>query len=203
MNDSNITVGKKLRRLREERGYSQREMAELAGLSTNAISLIERDVNSPSVATLQSLARALNVRMTVFFEKSITQHIIVARSGERPHLNGRGTRIETAGQSLRQQEIEPFIVTLEPGSGSGERQVVHAGHEFVHVLEGSLEYTIDNVIYRLESDDSLLFEARLPHRWRNPGGLPARFLLLLQSPFEVDETIDQHFTEYPSLSFLG
>ena len=56
------SVGNKLRTVREERRLSQRELAQRAGVSTNAISLIERDENSPSVSIVQSLAGALNAR---------------------------------------------------------------------------------------------------------------------------------------------
>ena len=62
MIESNFTVGSRLRDLRKERQLSQRELADLAGLSPNAISLIERDEQSPSVATLQRLAAALALR---------------------------------------------------------------------------------------------------------------------------------------------
>ena len=64
-----FSLGDKLRHLRSERNISQRDLARLAGLSPNSISLIERDETSPSVATLQSLASALNIRMSYFFEE--------------------------------------------------------------------------------------------------------------------------------------
>ena len=64
-----FSLGDKLRHLRSERNISQRDLARLAGLSPNSISLIERDETSPSVATLQSLATALNIRMSYFFEE--------------------------------------------------------------------------------------------------------------------------------------
>ena len=70
------SVGKKLRKIREERGFSQRELAQLAGISTNAISLIERDENSPSVATLQNLATALNVKMSYFFDDHVPVQVL-------------------------------------------------------------------------------------------------------------------------------
>ena len=67
--ENTFSVGEKLRQLRSERNISQRDLAKLAGLSPNSISLIERDETSPSVATLQSLATALNIRMSYFFEE--------------------------------------------------------------------------------------------------------------------------------------
>lgn len=62
-----ISLGDRLRQLRAERRLSQRDLAQLAGISTNSISLIEREEISPSVSTLQSLARALNVKVSYFF----------------------------------------------------------------------------------------------------------------------------------------
>ena len=53
--EGTFSLGKKLRQLRNERNISQRDLARMAGLSPNSISLIERDETSPSVATLQSL----------------------------------------------------------------------------------------------------------------------------------------------------
>jgi quercetin dioxygenase-like cupin family protein len=57
---------------------------------------------------------------------------------------------------------------LAPHTSSGKRQVIHAGHEFVYCLKGRLEYLIDGNIYQVEAGDFLLFEANLPHIWRNP-----------------------------------
>ena len=64
MEAEHATLGNRLKRIRSERGFSQRELAERAGISANAISLIERNENSPSVATLQSLATALGVKIS-------------------------------------------------------------------------------------------------------------------------------------------
>ena len=78
------SVGNKLRVIREERGLSQRELAQRAGISTNAISLIERDENSPSVSTLQNLAGALNIRMSYFFDDHEPTQVLHVKADSRP-----------------------------------------------------------------------------------------------------------------------
>lgn len=75
--------------------------------------------------------------------------------------------------------MEPFLVTLEPNSGSGERQVVHTGHELVYCLSGRVEYLIHGQIYSLEPGDILLLEVHLPHLWRNVTDEDASILLIL------------------------
>ena len=142
--DGTFSLGEKLRQLRSERNISQRDLAHLAGLSPNSISLIERDETSPSVSTLQSLATALNIRMSYFFEEETPTSILHIKSGARPKIESEGVTIEGMGKTLPFQELEPFSITLESHAGSGgERQVVHSGHEFVYCLHGKIEYVID------------------------------------------------------------
>lgn len=197
------SLGAKLRAIRGERGLSQRELAQRSGLSANAISLIERDENSPSVSTLQSLASALNVKMGYFFEDEEPASVLIARPSGRPAIESRGVKIEGSGGRLRRQEIEPFLVTLAPHSESGDRQVVHTGHEFVYCQKGKVEYIIDGAVYHLTAGDFMIFEAHLPHIWRNTTNHEAEFLLVLQTPGESDEPVQRHFSSYPSLTHLG
>ena len=202
--EKTFSLGERLRQLRTERNISQRDLARLANLSPNSISLIERDETSPSVATLQSLASALNVRMSYFFEEETPSSVLLLKAGSRPRIENAGVVIEGMGQTLPSQELEPFLVTLEPKAGSGgERQVVHSGHEFVYCLEGRIEYVIDGNIHLMEKGDILIFEANLPHLWRNPFDEQAMFVLLLQTPNASKEPIQRHFSSHPSVKHIG
>lgn len=202
MDSKTYSLGGKLRQIRSERGLSQRELAERAGISANAISLIERNENSPSVATLQSLAAALDVKISFFFEEERPGEVLFVPSGQRPELNSDGVRIEAFGGKLQDQEMEPFLVHLEVGAGSGRQPVIHSGHELVHCLVGEVDYEIDGELYRLTAGDMLLFQAHLPHSWVNPGDTPATFFLVLQTPGEARESIQRHFSRYPSLTHI-
>jgi transcriptional regulator with XRE-family HTH domain len=203
MSDTEFALGARLRGLRKERELSQRELADLAGLSPNAISLIERDEISPSVATLQRLAGALGVKTSYFFEGATVARILHFRPNQRPAIRGAGLTIEGLGARLDGQQMEPFFITLTPHADMGTGHVVHAGHEFVCCLAGRLCYEIDGVPYLLEPGDFLLFEAELPHRWGNPGDEEARLVLVLQAPDDVQEPTRRHFSDYPSVTHLG
>jgi transcriptional regulator with XRE-family HTH domain len=198
-----FSLGSKLRTLRKERDLTQRELASQAGISANAVSLIERDEISPSVATLQRLATSLNVKMSYFFDEDGQTDVVHIRASERPFIESKGVTIESIGQRLRGQELEPFFISLAPNSESGRRHVIHSGHEFVYCVRGRVEYEIDGQIYLLNEGDFLLFEAQLPHHWRNPTGEKAELLLILQTPNESDESVRRHFSSYPSLTHIG
>lgn len=172
-------VGLQLRALRQKRGLSLRTLAELCDLSPNTISLIERGDSSPSVSTLHRLATALDVHITAFFEERVEPvHAVLTRATERRRSGNAYVLLESLGTGLEEKSIEPFLVTMEPGADSGQQPIVHTGQEMVYCLQGEVEYEVAAQPYRLAVGDTLLFEAHLPHRWRNPGGSPATFLLV-------------------------
>lgn len=197
-----MSVGERLRILRTERNLSQRALAQLAGISSNSVGLIERDEISPSITTIQNLATALRVRVSYFFEDETEQNILHVKSNQRSEIDIQGVKIESIGSRIHAQEVEPFLVHLAPHISSGERQVIHAGHEVVYCMKGKLEYLIDGTIYQVEEGDFLLFEASLPHLWRNPFDETAEFLLILQTPGATLEPVKRHFDKYPSITHI-
>ena len=62
-------VAQNLRRIRRERGLSQEELADLAGLNRNYVGMIEREENAPTVDALEQLSEALNVDPVSFFRR--------------------------------------------------------------------------------------------------------------------------------------
>ena len=187
-------VGDNIRVLRLKRHLSLREVAAQSTLSINTLSLIENGKSSPSVSTLQLLARALEVPITAFFESEPAQKRVVYTHHERrPQADIAATRMENLGKDLAGNAVQPFEVTLEPGSGSGPPMIVHSGHEFAYCLSGTITYCIDEIDYPLGPGDSLVFEAHLPHRWENTGEGEAKMVLVLIPADRRDETGGTHF----------
>jgi transcriptional regulator with XRE-family HTH domain len=184
-------VGSRIRALREARGLSLRALADQCRLSVNAISLIERGENSPTVSSLHLLAGALGVPITEFFQEVEEQSAVyVARGGRLGH-NKNGILMESLGIGLRNQQLEPFLISVEPGAGSDE-SVTHPGQEFVHCLEGEVEYHVDDELYRLKPGDSLLLEATSPHFFLNTAAVRATFLVIFQATGNADIGRQRH-----------
>jgi transcriptional regulator with XRE-family HTH domain/predicted Fe-Mo cluster-binding NifX family protein len=188
-----MLVARQLRMIRNQRGLSLRVLAELSGLNINTLSLIENGKSSPSVSTLQQLAIALGVPISSFFAaEPVEKQVVYTPAAERPQADFGSTQMENLARNLAGNSIQPFIVTLKPGMGSGDRLIVHTGHEFVYCLEGSLRYQIGNEEFLLHAGDSLVFEAHLSHCWENTGEEPSRFLLILCPADERDEAGSRH-----------
>ena len=188
-------VGRRLRELRTRRGYSLRVLAERSGLNVNTLSLIENGKTSPSVGTLQQLALALGVPISAFFASDpVEKKVVFTPASQRPQASFGSTRMQNLGQDLAGSAVQPFVVTLNPGMGSGERMILHSGHEFVYCLAGVVHYCIDRGEYFLTPGDSLVFEAHLPHRWENTGLDAAQILLIFYPADAREEAGARHFS---------
>ncbi|MFC1696198.1 cupin domain-containing protein [Pseudomonadota bacterium] len=192
--DNKLAVGQRIRELRKERGLSLRALAELSRLSTNAISLIERGDNSPTVSSLHSLANALDVPITAFFEQQGEEQVIHLKQDRRPTSETAGVRMENLGSGLPSQQIEPFLMTIAPGGSSTSSQITHSGEEFVYVLEGDLTCLIVEREYHLEKGDSLLFVASQPHVYQNRSLETTQILIIFQ-PMVGQVMAHQHYLE--------
>jgi transcriptional regulator with XRE-family HTH domain len=179
-NAVSVNVGFRLRELREARKISMRGLATKSGLSANALSMIERGRNSPSVSTLYKLAEALGIPITEFFgPPAVKNDVILIKADERTRIPLTRGVWEGLGGEKFSGRVEPFIMTLESGATSGQHMMIHTGDEFVLCLRGRLEYLIEKQLIELEAGDSLLFAAHHNHRWRNTGNTVTNVLIVL------------------------
>jgi len=182
-----VDVGVRLREMRQERNKSMRALARDSGLSTNALSMIERGLTSPSVSTLYKLADALEVPITAFFRsQQERQNIVYKKSNNRQQISFPLGLWEGLGGEAFDGRVEPFLITLEAGASSGEFGMNHSGHEFVMCIQGKIEYEVEDRAYILEPMDTLLFAAHLRHRWRNVADTPSIAVFVL-SGYEKHE----------------
>ncbi len=189
-----VLVGRKLRELRNGKGLSLRALADLSGLNVNTLSLVENGKSSPSVSTLQQLALALDVPIATFFESDPSiMKAVYTPVEQRPTAAFGSTLMQNLGKDLAGSAVQPFVVSLQSGMGSGDQVIVHTGHEFVYVLSGSIHYQVGEVEYQLKAGDSLVFEAHLPHRWENDSESTAEILLILYPADKREEPGGRHF----------
>jgi transcriptional regulator with XRE-family HTH domain len=176
------SLGNRLRELRRQQGLSLRSLAEKSGLSANTLSLIENGKTSPSVATLQQIALALNVPITAFFE--VDNHhepVIHTRASERSGKPFTQGMIEELGQGIGEEGFQPMVVTFDPQTSSGPQPLTHDGSEFIFCLTGKVIYNIIGEEYVLEPGDTLLFSSGMPHAWHNPSDDKAKVIIVMSS----------------------
>jgi transcriptional regulator with XRE-family HTH domain len=185
-NKNEPNVGLRLRFLREQKGLSLRALAERCRLSINAISQIERGENSPTVSSLHRLAIGLDVPITDFFQEENLQTMILVKRDQGLRAQSNGVVMESLGIGLSNQQVEPFRMKIEPGIGNINDPISHSGEEFVHCLDGVVEYFVDDRVVRLEQGDSLLFNALHRHAYFNSSQHPATILIVFQASRDFD-----------------
>ncbi len=177
-------IGAQVRALRKRQDMTVAELAGQAGLSAGMLSKVENGAISPSLATLQSLALALNVPLTNFFADFEQKHDIThVRAGEGLVIERRGTKSGHQYQLLGHSfpgdfAYEPYLVTLSKGAESYPN-FRHEGMEFIYILEGEVGYRHGNKIYPLKPGDSLFFNAQSAHGPEELRKLPLKFLSII------------------------
>lgn len=189
---SETLVGARLHTLRHEQGLSIRTLAAKCGVSANTLSLIENDRTSPSVHTLQLLARGLGLPLVAFFEEERPGYgLVFQQQGQRPRMRFANGTLEKLGEGLPPLGAEPILVTLDP-SRAEVKDISHIGREFIYCLEGEATCVVAGRDYHLSPGDSLLFDARAAHHWLNAHPAPSK-LLVLFCPMEArDQPAERH-----------
>ena len=185
------SIGREIRLYRKKIGLNLAELAKLAGLSTGMLSKIETGNTSPSLGTLQSLSKALNVPITGFFRKFEEERdASFVQAGQGLKIERRGSRTghqyQLLGHSLgKSTTVEPYLITLNE-----ESEVFplfqHPGMEYIYMLEGEVVYTHGDKSYHLKPGDSLLFDADASHGPEKLVKLPIRFLSIMVSNRSTD-----------------
>jgi len=163
-------IGKKLKATRLKNDMTIQELAESSRVSSNMISRIERGLTIPSVEILMKLANSFGMSINYFVEEAEKGSTVVHTrrgEGEPIFFFEDKHQITSLTQGIRDPSFAVFYDTLEKNCDSGEGGMVHTGEEFALVLDGRLEFVIEEQPYLLEKGDSIVFKASMPHRWKN------------------------------------
>ena len=178
-----LELGTRIRSLRQARRLTLRDVAERAGVTESFLSQVERDVTSPSIATVQRIARALDLSIAQLFSEDGDSGRVVRRDARRrvayPGL-GAVDEFLTSNMAGRLQVI---MSTIEPGGGSGVEPYTHdSDEEVVVVLAGVLDLWVGDEHHVLGEGDAITFPSRLPHWNANHGDGPVTLLFCLTPP---------------------
>ena len=178
-----VDLGARIRALRLARGATLRQLAAQAGVTESFLSQVERGVASPSIASVQRIARALGQSIAELFAADETAGSVVrVKDRRRVVYQGLGAVDEFLTRAT-DGRLQVIMSTIEPGGGTGDEAYTHdSDEEVVVVLEGTLDLWVGQEHYRLETGDALTHASRIPHRNTNPGPGVARVLFCITPP---------------------
>ena len=166
-----MKIGNRLKELRIQKGLTQEELAGRAELSKGFISQLERDLTSPSIATLIDILQCLGTTINEFFseetEEQVVFHFDDYFEKTDPEL---GNKTEWIIPNAQKNLMEPIRLTLGP-NGSTYRDVPHEGEEFGYVIRGSIRVHIGKRAYTAKKGESFYFTPHSEHYLEaGPGG---------------------------------
>jgi transcriptional regulator with XRE-family HTH domain len=179
-------IGPKIRTLRKQSGLSLQQLAERSDVSAAAIHKIEQSGMVPTITTLLKVAGALGRPVAYFVDEAeaTSDPTVFTKDGDQRPIYTSHSGIDLAGISGTYGRffLAGARATVEPGASSGDKPLEHPGEELVYLLEGELEFTVNEQVFRLKPADSLHFRTVQQHSWRNPGKVCATALWMALRP---------------------
>jgi transcriptional regulator with XRE-family HTH domain len=180
-------IGTEVRRLRKSLDLTVAELGAAAGISAGMLSKIENGAISPSLATLDALASALNVPISqLFAETEERRDCSFVKAGSGVRIERRGTKAghlyDLLGHSLAGEiGVEPYLITLKRDAVP-YTSFRHAGVEFLYMLSGKVRYRHADRSYLMEPGDALFFDAAARHGPEQLVEAPMRYLSIIIYP---------------------
>ena len=152
-----MDIGNRLKDLRVLKGLTQEELADRAELSKGFISQVERNLTSPSIATLMDILQCLGLTIGEFFNEEPEEQIVFDHQDYFEKVdNELNNTIKWIIPNAQKHIMEPILLTLQ-AAGSTYPDNPHEGEEFGYVLSGSISIHLGNRIYRAKKGESFYF----------------------------------------------
>lgn len=158
-----MQIGEKIRELRILKGLTQEELADRSELSKGFISQVERDLTSPSIATLTDILQCLGTTIGDFFRDNPEEQVVFGREDYFEKVDEElKNKIRWIVPNAQKNGMEPILLTLEPG-GSTSLHDPHEGEEFGYILRGSVCIHKGTKTYRAKKGECFCFTADQQH----------------------------------------
>lgn len=177
-----MDIGEKIKRLRVKNSLTQEELADRSELTKGFISQVERNLTSPSIATLVDILDGLGTNLKDFFNDIEEEKIVFSKEDAFISENeDYGYTLKWVVPNAQKNLMEPIVIELEP-EGRSKEDSPHEGEEFGYVISGIINVCIGSETYRVRKGESFYFKANANHYISNRGKTIARVLWISTPP---------------------
>lgn len=177
-----MEIGLKIKNLRITKGLTQEELGDRCELSKGFISLLERDMASPSIATLEDILNALGTDFAQFFSEVSADRVVYGKDDYSVKTDEElKNEICWLIPNAQKNEMEPIMLTIEPG-GATYPDNPHEGEEFGYVTEGIVTVVIGGEEHIAHKGESFYYTAAKPHHLENRGKRTAQVIWISSPP---------------------
>ncbi|WP_028563739.1 helix-turn-helix domain-containing protein [Paenibacillus pinihumi] len=181
-----MDIGSNIRAIRKRKKITISQICEETGLSQGFMSQVETNKTSPSIATLENIARALRVPLAYLLLKK-DERMQIVRSHERKMTTSGSERLKVEHLSST-KNVRMMLVELPPGASTGAEPHAHEGEEVHMVVKGRIYAEQGEDSAEFTEGDSFSWNACVPHLVKNIGDELA--LVLISVYTETDEAVE-------------
>lgn len=205
-------IGERIKRLRLKKSMGLVELGRHTGLSASFLSQLETGRVVPTLRNLARIAMVFSKDLPYFFEAEPQSLFRVHRRKERVRLPQTGVDdptyfFESLGYMVPDRLMDPYFAEFVPlKKGQDIRPHVHAGFEFLYVLQGELEIRHGDLVSQMECGDAVYFDASTPHAYLCAGKSSAVALIVtMHQPPAAQPTMQLRplGTSMPTRSLAG
>ncbi|GAB6087815.1 helix-turn-helix domain-containing protein [Alkaliphilus crotonatoxidans] len=176
-----MDIGEKIKRLRLLNELTQEELAQRCDLTKGFISKIERNITSPSIATLMDILEALGTDVKKFFNEDVQDKIVFTKDDIYQSENEELAHIVSwLIPNAQKNTMEPILIELAP-KGTSNVEEPHKGEEFGYVLKGTITLYLGSKKFKIKKGESFCFKSNQVHYIENSGNKSA-IVLWVSSP---------------------
>lgn len=169
--DINLSLGKKVKKLRKQQNMTLKELSEKTNLSVGFLSQLERGLSTVAIDSLDVIAKALGVDLTYFINpQDDKKDKIVLKSYEQATIEVVNEKFiyQQLTSDIKNKSMLPRLVEILPMEETENLMTYpHEGEEFIYVIEGILTLFVNNQKYELYPGDSAYYKSTIPHNWAN------------------------------------
>lgn len=179
--DLTPSVAENLKRFRAERGLSLERLSKMSGVSRAMLNQVELGQSTPTINVLWKISRALGVPFSALITHAASPAstvLLAARSRVlRSHDGGFSSRALFPAD--RPRSVEFYELRLTPGATENADAHAPGTSENLVVADGAVEITVGGETRALGTGDAIVFEADVPHSYKNPGKREAVMYLVM------------------------
>ena len=177
-----MEIGEKIKRLRVQNSLTQEELADRCELTKGFISQLERDLTSPSIATLSDILEGLGTNLKDFFNEIEDDKIVFSKDDAFVSENEDYKYVlQWIIPNAQKNIMEPILMELE-AEGRTKEDSPHEGEEFGHVISGMIFIHIGSEKHKVRKGESFYYKADANHYISNAGKSKATVLWVSSPP---------------------
>lgn len=178
-------LGERIKKRREYLKFQLNDLAKKVGISPSALSQIEKAKAFPSITTLKNIADNLitTVGELIGENETLNKNPLIRHSEIRfVQENESGAALYLLSHHDPGKQMETYYIDLKLKADAGDFMKTHPGQEFLYVLAGKIEVTLDESSYILHKGDSFYYNSNIVHKISNKNGKKSQVLWVVTPP---------------------